>query len=153
MRFRAKFGIVDGWRIKAGPRRRKHQPAQKNGRDEHADHRAPPAIVLTTMKLGRASSSPAGRKRVRKRGFPMSRPGERRGHRPCRLVKRCGSCICQQSTPVVTGPGVRREDANYLIGYVDLCTAGFSTGFLASLRLCAVLISAIWVNACGKLPV
>ena len=38
--------------------------------------------------------------------------------------------------------------------YVDRrCTAGFSTGFLASLRLCAVLISAICVSACGKLPV
>ena len=33
------------------------------------------------------------------------------------------------------------------------CTTGFSTGFFASLRLCAVLISAIWVSACGKFPV
>ena len=37
--------------------------------------------------------------------------------------------------------------------YFDRCTTGFSTGFLASLRLCAVLISAIWVSACGKFPV
>ena len=28
-----------------------------------------------------------------------------------------------------------------------------ATGFLAAERLCAVLISAIWVSACGKLPV
>ena len=28
----------------------------------------------------------------------------------------------------------------YVVSYFDLCTAGFSIGFLASLRLCAVLI-------------
>jgi hypothetical protein len=33
------------------------------------------------------------------------------------------------------------------------CITGFSTGFLASLRLCAALISAMWVSACGKFPV
>ena len=37
--------------------------------------------------------------------------------------------------------------------YFDRCTAGLSIGFLAALRLCAVLIKAIWVSACGKLPV
>src|ERR1700730_4594441 len=36
---------------------------------------------------------------------------------------------------------------------VDRCTAGFSTRRVASLRLWALLISAMWVSACGKLPV
>jgi hypothetical protein len=39
------------------------------------------------------------------------------------------------------------------VNYFDLCIAGFPLGLPASLRLCAVLISAICVNACGKLPV
>ena len=45
-----------------------------------------------------------------------------------------------------TRPGVTAS-------YFDRCTAGFSVGVLATLRLCAVLISAMCVSACGKFPV
>ena len=61
-----------------------------------------------------------------------------------------GRYVQLQSTPGVMGPAVRRDSEN---DYVDRCITGFSTGFLASLRLCAVLISAMWVSACGKFPV
>ena len=37
--------------------------------------------------------------------------------------------------------------------YFERCTAGFSVGVFAAQRLCAVLISAMCVSACGKLPV
>src|ERR1700737_1413282 len=39
-RLRTIFSVFDPRRIKAGPRRRKPQPAQKNDRDEPADHPA-----------------------------------------------------------------------------------------------------------------
>jgi hypothetical protein len=58
-------------------------------------------------------------------------------------------CVARALARVVPA-NARGDDENY---YVDRCTAGFSAGFLAALRLCAVLISAICVSACGKLPV
>src|ERR1700738_3937828 len=39
-RLRTIFSVIDRRRIKAGSRRRKHQPGQKNDRDEPADHPA-----------------------------------------------------------------------------------------------------------------
>ena len=55
---------------------------------------------------------------------------------------------------VVIGPGSRpgRRGSNPVPLLRPLHRRLFA-GLFASLRLCAVLISAIWVSACGKLPV
>jgi hypothetical protein len=107
------------------------------------------------MKLGLANSAPDGSEADEETRFPNVSSRRTPGSiRRVVSLRRCGSCLCYQLMAVAMGHGIRRDDANiFYVRYVDRCIAGFSIGFLASLRLCAVLISAMWVSACGKLPV
>jgi hypothetical protein len=54
---------------------------------------------------------------------------------------------------LAAGPDMDRRPFSRDCRYFDRCITGFSTGFMASLRLWAVLISAMWVKACGKFPI
>src|SRR5665213_4363776 len=69
--------------------------------------------------------------------------------RPLVLVAFATIDIGGYGLPAFAGTTMSNSDVLHL----DLCIAGFSWLCRAALRLWAVLISAICVSACGKLPV